>query len=285
LNQDGCFYKVTELSGDQTLIAEKLTIAGTGGGGGNNSSSSDSLAGMGLSRLRADKGNTLLYQSSCPISFAVKVTDDLGDPELGVVGTYDVYIDNVKRISGSVKGCSVETPIKEFNRLDLDTVADEELNTVDVGSYLPLKESITVKISVTTTDGRQSTRSIMVSTTNMTLTWEYDETTLNHYNLANRSMTLSWSVSGDFEKTTHIIIDDDYQNKITVTNSDVSQSYVLDFVNKSLNHGAHKVEMYATATFGGDEAKTPSTFRNIIIVEDTSSSTIISIGLFEKELT
>jgi hypothetical protein len=37
LNNDGCFYKVLDISGegiDTILATEKLTIAGTGGGGG-----------------------------------------------------------------------------------------------------------------------------------------------------------------------------------------------------------------------------------------------------------
>lgn len=289
LNSDGCFYKVLSSYGqdiDTTLNTKKLTIAGSGGsGGGGNVPNPDSLAGMGLSRLRSDNGNTVLYQSSCPISFAVKVTDDLGDPQTGVVGTYDVYIDNAKKLSGTVKGCTIDTPISEFGKLDLDSVNVNELNTVDIGKYLPLKQNISVKISVTSTDGYKSTRAVTVSTTDMTLKWDYDETTINMYDATHPDMELSWSVSGNIEKTTHIIINDDYSNPIEITNSKIDQSYVLNFKERNLTHGSHKIEMYATANVGGGLAKTPSVFKNIMVVEENSLSTIISIGLFEKELT
>jgi hypothetical protein len=63
LNTDGCFYKVLSSYGndiDTILITEKLTIAGTGGSGGG-SDTPGSLAGMTMSRLHFDKGQTVLY--------------------------------------------------------------------------------------------------------------------------------------------------------------------------------------------------------------------------------
>ena len=290
LNSDGCFYKVLSSYGedvDTFLNTKKLTIAGSGGGGGGGSvpGDPDSLAGMIVTRLRSDNGATVLYQSACPISFAVRVTDDLGDPQTGNVGAYDLYIDNVKKASGTVKGCTLNIPNADFQKLDLDEVNPSELNTIDVGQYLPLKQNIVVKISVTSMDGATSTRTINVSTTDMTLKWDYDETTINHYDATHPDMELSWNVNGNIEKTTHIIIDDDYSNPITVTNSRADQSYKLNFKERNLTHGAHKVEMYVTANIGGGEARTPSIFKNIIIVEENSLSTIISVGLFDKELT
>lgn len=286
LNSDGCFYKVLSSYGediDTVLNTKKLTIAGTGGGGGNAPGGSDTLAGMALSRLRSDNGNTILYQSSCPISFAVKVTDDLGDAQTGNVGTYDLYIDNVKKASGTVKGCTVDTDISDFGKLDLNTVNPNELNIVDVGQYLPLKQNIIVKISVTSMDGHQSTRTVSISTTDMTLKWDYDETTLNY--LENQSINLSWNVNGNIEKTTHIIINDDYSNPITVTGTKSDYTHSINFKEHNLTHGSHKIEMYVTANVGGGTARTPSIFKNIFVVEENSNSTIISIGLFENKLT
>jgi hypothetical protein len=102
-----------------------LTIAGSGGGGGSASGDPNSLAGMGVSRLRANNGNTVLYQKSCPISFAVKVTDDLGDAFTGAVGIYDIYINNVKKLSGAVQGCTVDTALKDFGNVDLNTIPED----------------------------------------------------------------------------------------------------------------------------------------------------------------
>jgi hypothetical protein len=42
-------------------------------------------------------------------------------------------------------------------------------------------------------------------------------------------MELSWKVSGNIEKTTHIIINDDIAHEITITSSLVDQSHTLRF--------------------------------------------------------
>lgn len=283
LNSDGCFYKVIQVNSDNTLVANKLTIAGSGGGGGG-SSDPDSLAGMGVSRLRANNGNTVLYQTPCPISFAVKVTDDLGDPLTGTVGTYDVYINDVKKISGTVNGCTTDTPLKDFGNLDLNSIPDEQLNTVNVGPYLPLESNITVKISVTSISGHKSTRSINISVTNMKLKWDYDERIINYWTQAQQSFELSWSITGNLEKTTHIIINDDYDHEITITGTETEFNKIINFAEHNLYHGAHKIEMYATATLGGYPVPTEHIIKNIIVAKWDSNSTIISFGLFEKDL-
>lgn len=177
LNSDGCFYKVLSSYGDDidtVLITKKLTIAGTGGGGGNTGGGdTGSLAGMTMSRLRFDKGQTILYQASCPVSFAVKITDDLGDPLTGNVGTYDLYINSVKKETGNVTGSTAA------DVTDLSNINTREINTIDVGPYLMLGENISVKISVNGVNGGSITRAGTVSTTNMALTWDYDETDVN----------------------------------------------------------------------------------------------------------
>jgi hypothetical protein len=42
--------------------------------------------------------------------------------------------------------------------------------------------------------------------------------------------------------------------------------------------------MYVTATLGGYTVATESIIKNIIIAKENSTSTIISFGLFEKDL-
>lgn len=285
LNSDGCFYKVLQINADNTLTAEKLTIAGSGGGGGGSASGDpNSLAGMGVSRLRANNGNTVLYQKSCPISFAVKVTDDLGDAFTGAVGIYDIYINNVKKLSGAVQGCTVDTALKDFGNVDLNTIPEDQLMVVDVGPYLPLDNNITVKVSVTSSSGYTSTRSINISVTNMELKWEYDETVVNFWTESQSSLNLSWEVRGNLEKITHIIIDDNYDNEITIKGSQTEFDTDIGFTAYNLQHGAHKFEMYVTATLGGYTVATDSIIKNIIIAKENSTSTIISFGLFEKDL-
>jgi hypothetical protein len=278
LNSDGCFYKVLSSYGVEpniTLSTEKLTIAGTSTSGG-----ADSLSGMSVSRLRFDKGQTILYSSECPVSFAVKVTDDLGDALVGNVGTYDLYINSEKKLSGNVIGTTAE------DVTDLTSMQKEEINTIDVGPYLFLGENIDVKISVTGINGGVITRAGSVSTTNMTLKWDYDETTVNVWNESIKAMTLRWSVSGNLEKTTHIIINDDKENEITITNSSTTtQTKELKFDELNLWHGAHKIEMYATTKLSGSEVATPSICKNIIVAKNNDLTPIISCGFFETDVT
>jgi hypothetical protein len=285
LNTDGCFYKVLSSYGtdiDAVLITEKLTIAGTGGGGGTGSGDNNtgSLAGMTMSRLRFDNGQTVLYQSSCSVSFAVKITDDLGDPLTGNVGTYDLYINNVKKPGGVVVGTTAA------DVTDLNNVPKAEINTIDVGPYLTLGENINVKISVNGVNGGVITRAGTVSTTNMALTWDYDETVVNSWDETVTSMNLKWTVGGNLEKITHIIINDDYENEITITSSSTStQNYELKFAERNLWHGAHKIEMYATADIGGGTVSTPSIRKNIIIAKSNNNTPIISCGFFDTDIT
>ena len=126
LNSDGCFYKVkstytlSDLPEDLRLITEKLTIAGTGGGGGPSTGPSEgTLSGLTASRLRFDQGTTVLYKTSCPVSFLVKLTDDLGDPITGNVGTCDVYINGIKQtnLSQNVVGCTL-ADVTQPNSID-----------------------------------------------------------------------------------------------------------------------------------------------------------------------
>ena len=73
--------------------AFKSTSGGSGGGGGGSANGDpNSLAGMGVSRLRANNGNTVLYQKSCPISFAVKL------PELNIKLFFTFSIFSIKSL-------------------------------------------------------------------------------------------------------------------------------------------------------------------------------------------
>lgn len=280
LNSDGCFYKVLTIDGEDSEIilnTKKLTIAGTGGGG--STDTPGSLATFSMSRLRADNGLATLFQKSLPISFVVRQTDELGDIASGIIGTYTLYINRIAKASGQIVGTSYTGNI---NDIPADVLL-EEINTIDVGPYLPLGDS-TVQITVESFDGRSSSKSVKVSTTNMVLTWNYDETTLNVRNSINTELELNWEISGDIEKTTHIVIDDNYANEIKVTGKNSKQSYRINYQEYNLIHGAHKIEMYVTALIGGGEARTPSIYKNIIVAEENNTNTIISVGLFEQEL-
>ncbi len=283
LNQDGCFYKVLSFSGtgdDLVLQTEKLTIAGTGGGGGGGGGNGDpdSLAGFKMSRLSLESA-AIIYGRSCPVSFAAQLTDDLGDPTRGYVGTYTLYINGAEKESGKVIG------VTSGDVMDLKTVSSEEKMVIDVGSYLPLGENIEVKVSVKSNSGVTITRATQVSTTNMTLTWKYDENHYETWESADSGVKLEWEISGTgFSKTTYIVIDGDTSRTIRINSTSTNQTkfdYFLNFSAHGLYHGAHSIKMWAEASIGN--ATTDPIYKNMMLVRG-STATIISAGLFTKDL-
>lgn len=287
LNSDGCFYKVLSSSGsglDLRLNTEKLTIAGTGGNGNNNNNdpSTGSLAGFSVSRLIFDY-TSILYQKACPVRFAAKLTDDLGDYVTNNVGTYILYVNGVEKDSGPIKG------ISSGDTGDLTTINPTEFTEIDVGPYLQLRKDNTIVIQINGSNGGSYTRGGSVAVTNMALEWKYNETTVNHWITEGsnkiESMTLEWSVSGaDLQKETWMSINEE-EPILIGKGTKKEYSYVLNFAERNLSHGAHSIKMWATTTVGGGTTSTDPIYKNIIIAKDNDSSTIISMGLFTKELT
>lgn len=286
LNSDGCFYKVLSSSGrDENVIlhTKKLTIAGTGGSG-SGPSTPGSLASFTASRLQL-KYQSVLFGKSCPVSFAVKVTDDLGDLVGGNVATYTLYINGVEKDSGKVKG------ITSGDINNLDSINLDEITTIDVGPFLRLGNDNEVKVHIKGRDGGSSTRAVNVATTDMKLTWNYDETTLNRWITsgpdAQDEMLLEWTVSGvNLLKTTYIVINEDEGNPIKIAESTHNNfSFKLKFSEYNLFHGAHSIKMWAEAEVGGVPTATDPVYKNIVIAKDNDASTIISISLFTRKLT
>jgi hypothetical protein len=154
-----------------------------------------------------------------------------------------------------------------------------------VGPYLPLGTNINVKIVVLGTNGGQSVRAGTVSTTNMSLSWPYEETTVNHWTTTSTGLQLSWTATGSVDKTTYIKINDSSEPIAVPMGTGTEGRYRLDYAALGLYHGAHKVEMWVSAMVGGKPVSTPSIFKNIIVARENDYSTIISCGLFNTTLT
>ena len=279
LNSDGCFYKVISVYGD-ILTTKKLTIAGTGGSGGGGTGDSGSKSIFSLSRLKFENPS-IIRGKSCIVKFAAKLTDDLGDPVSGEVGSYTLYVNNIVKAEGKVTGITVGEVT------NLDNLLDNEIMSLDVGPYLPAQgSSAEVKISVKGNNGSSPiTRGGTVYISDMTLSWNYNEDTVHTWESAASSVKLEWEVSGSgFHKTTYIVIDGDISRKISVESTSVNQTrfeYDLNFSDHGLYHGAHSIEMWAKTSVG--DAETDHVFKNLILVRG-STKTIISVGLFTKNL-
>ena len=285
LNSDGCFYKVVSSQGEDieiTLTTKKLTIAGSGGGGGGGTTPG-TLESFAVSSLKIDYPS-VLYGNACPISFAVKATDDLGDYLSGPVGTYTLYVGKVKKETGTVYG------ISEGDLSDFSSIKFEEINTIDVGPYLELSDRNNITIEIVGDRGGSAVRGTNIPTTDMKLIWDYDETTVNRWissGVIQETMDLTWKVSGNnIEKTTYMVINGDISRIVPIaTGTQENFSYTLNFNDYNLNHGVHTIELWAVAKIGGQDTPTEHVYKNVLVVKDKDTSTLISVGLFEKELT
>jgi hypothetical protein len=121
----------------------------------------------------------------------------------------------------------------------------------------------------------------------MNLIWNYDNTTVNDWTEAKDYMTLRWSVSGsNLKKNTYITIDDSSYSYLIASGTEDSYVVDLKFSDYNLTHGSHIIKMWAEADLGGGEkVPTQPIYKNVVVAQKGNNNTIISICLFEKELT
>lgn len=250
---DGCFYRVMEINGE-ILLTNKLTIAGTGG-----STDGPTNAGGATMNREDSQSATILYQSDYSVAFSVTATDSSGESTGD--GTYELYVNDFKKASGIAR--------------------QGIINYVSVGEYLNLGENSIKIYAYMDTGGSSSTRlqkTWKITTTQLTLNWDYKETTVNS---VENDLTLKWTITGGtgFKKSTRILIDDYYEitteeQKIVIPRAQLK--------NYNLVHGAHKVEMQVIPE---GLPPTPSIIKNIIMYEPNNTLPIISCGLFTTTLT
>lgn len=268
LNEDGCFYRVTDVDGeaeDTVIYTLKLTIAGTGGGGNGDGPATDTNVGK-LEYDRVTAGNvTCLYGRPFAIKFNVKATDASGE-QTGS-GTYSVEINGVKDV---IKGTCVQGE-----------------NTVEVGHKLELKadgNKVRIYVSMDTGGSSFATQSKLwtVVTTQIELDWEYEQSQLNDIT---RDFNIRYSVSGyQIPKTVTITVDDIYEFTPSVFTSTAEQVFKLDPAAIG-GHGAHKVELKAVADVNGVVINDiPTVTKNVIFVDYSSSVPIISCNFFDKKV-
>lgn len=265
---DGCFYRVIELedSGEDTIIyTTKLTIAGSGGGGGTGPGGGDSNYGKVTFDRITPATITCLYKQDYTLEFLATATDASGEKTGN--GSYTVSINGKANV---ITG----------------TVINGKKTSIAIGPYLSLGEN-SVRVYVTMDAGGSSltTQSKLwtITTTQVELTWNYDETTLNS---TNNVFNLDWEVSGiGIEKTTHIIIDDNWiLEPITQKSNDfhLTISNLLDY---NLTHGVHKIQMWVTFYLNETLLTTPTIIKNAIFYTIGNEIPIISCSFFEDTVT
>lgn len=274
LNSDGSFYKVLEVYKDTFEIkTEKLTIAGSGGGGGD----SPLYGKMNIQVLpisfHQSPYKTIIAGSECKIEFIYSAKD--AENNRTGNGRYEVLIDGVLRKTGTAKQKANDE-------------AEDIINIVDLTEYFKLVGSYTVQINCYGNIGGAGESSISkrlyITSTAFELKWpngiktEELETNLNYLN---NDFKLNWVISGGLtDVITHIVIDDLHNFTTTGT----SYTFTPEDLETIVNHGAHKIEIYATSFIGNEDVRTKSIIYNVLFVDRNDSSYIISCKFYQEQV-
>ena len=252
---DNSFYRVLEVYKDEQesiiIHTRLLTVAGSGGGSGSGGTGSGTMvvSFIGSSNLEIVEG------AECSIGFNFSAVDAAGD-QTGV-GVARIYVNSALK--------------------DTVTIPQGD-NYFSIGKYLELGNNI-VKVEIDGNIGGTSTftstKKWAISVSKLSLTWEYEDTTINTNSIFNFRYQVSTSLSHQI----HIIIDDLYSIVTPAVASSTSQIFSINRVEYGLTHGAHKVKMYATAQIGGKEQSSNVVAHTIICVDEDSP--IVSINYSE----
>lgn len=231
--------------------ADGVTI--TGGGGGSGSSANATIT-------RVTNGNlTTITGETCEISFKFYATDSSGDA-LATTSTGNWSINRAQVATSTVY---VNNPAD-----------DDDYNTFDITQYLRNGENnITLTVNTTVDDQVISrTKTWSITVVNFSLTWNYDESTINDGNTIDFSCT---PYGIDITKTLHIKVGN-YEQTQTVTTSGIPVTVSLT---NNFNHGTYTAEMWMTATINGEAATTNHIFHDFLVVESGNTTPIIAATL------
>ena len=264
---DGCFYRVTSVTGSglsAVISTEKLTIAGSGG---NNTGPSVNAGTYTMDRL-TDQYATTLFGSKYSVGFYIYAADASGEQTGNA--EYRLLVGGVEKERGRIP---------------------QGNNYLDVSPYLALGDNtikVIVSLDIGSSDNITTNKTWYIKTTQMELQWDPYKNGIQVFN-SNEPITLSWSVSGiGIQKTTYITIDDTYSVKVGPTTSTTTQEYVItNPAEYNLTHGAHKFAMRAGTLLDGaaDEEYTPYIYYNLMFKDVLNTTPIIRVDLFETTLT
>lgn len=260
INTDGRFFKILNIDEDTSeIFCSLLAVSGSGGGGGGGGGGGSSVGTISVERITPSQA-TILYGQKYQIGFSAHATNDSG--EVTGNGRYVLYMGGVPKASG---------------------VVIQGDNYIDVSEYLALGSN-TLKVMVYMDVGGDSdasrSRTWTINTTNLALTWDYDETEVHNID---QDYTFSWSVSGSsVEKTTHIIINDNYE--LTATSSSANTQTKTIKPSDYGQHGAFTVKMYVTANIDGSEVITSTIIKKMIFFDPANTNPIVSCSLFNMDL-
>ena len=181
LNKDGCFYRVISVEKNEEQItvisAKKLTLAG-GGGGGSFGPTSGSITLKDSNLIK-----TVISGQKCEVDFTLEGTKSNGDP--GEDGIYTI------RAAKNVTSPVLKTGT--FNNLEKTVIDITDLIIPNKKNEFYLFFAMNLGGFEATTAGPAK---IIIDATEVTLKWDYDETSIN---FTNNPLPLKWQVTGSIE--------------------------------------------------------------------------------------
>jgi len=234
-----------------------ITLPKGGGGGGATASGTASIIRITEASIQ------ILTGKPCFIEYKLDARDSSGELVGGGTATW------------FVGGVQVATSIAKNIKSDTDTTTVN--NDFDISPYLSVgTNNIILQVSVST-GGEYNIivrKTWTINVVNFSFIWDYNEETIFNTGV----ITLEWIPYGaNLNKTTHIYIDRGTDHEIYLTRttlqSGITQTYTFEH---NLSHGIHICEIFLTAVIDGKNETTDSQFHDIIILEPSNITPIIS---------
>ena len=142
--------------------------------------------------------------------------------------------------------------------------------SVDVTNYVSTGTN-RIKVKVTDVYGNSRVITFTVGVAELRMTSSFD--TSGTFS-AGQQIDFTYTPTGSVDKTVHFLVDNAEVATASVTTSGRQQTQKLP----AMNHGAHSIRAYFSATIDGQEVRSNELYFDIIVVNPSSLSPIVSCG-------
>lgn len=171
---------------------------------------------------------------------------------------------------GSETGDGTATYTINSQKVTTEAIS-QGINYFDVTKYLILGNN-KVKVTVLDSTGQSRSVAFTVDVISMSITDSYDDAQVNSGNI-----TYRYTPVGAIEKTIHFILDGTELEPVVTSESNKQLSQVIP----AQTHGAHRLEVYMTATVNGIAVKS-NTLTHDLVCTVSGNNTIIVASSFNQ---
>lgn len=226
-----------------------IPLAATGGGGGGSSGNNATLS---VTNATGWLAKTISTEGDCKLSILWSSIED--NNETGN-GTMVIKVDNITKATMGIAQGTV---------------------TVDVAGYLATGSN---KVKITITDVYDNSRTITFTITVVELSISSSFDAAVAY-ASGSTVAYTYTPVGAVEKNLHFIVDGTEVGSATVAASGRQQTQNLP----AMEHGAHSLRVYFTATIDGAEVQSNELYYELIIVNSNMTDPIIASSFKDGEV-